>query len=49
MEIRDGDRRVELLTTGGRLARRIGREIRKAYHGTVSFTWSEDADTLRVT
>jgi len=49
MEIRDGDRCVELLTTDGKLAQRIGREIRKAYQGSVSFKWSEDADLLRVT
>ncbi len=49
MEIRDGDRCVELLTTDGKLAQRIGREIRKAYQGTVSFKWSEDADLIRVT
>jgi NMD protein affecting ribosome stability and mRNA decay len=49
MEIRDGDRFVELLTTDGKLAQRIGREIRKAYQGSVSFKWAEDADLLRVT
>ena len=49
MEIRDGDRCVELLTTDGKLAQRIGREIRKAYQGSVSFKWSEDADLMRVT
>lgn len=49
MGIRDGDRYVELLTTDGKLAQRIGREIRKAYQGTVSFKWSEDADLIRVT
>jgi hypothetical protein len=49
MEIRDVDGCVELLTTDGKLAQRIGREIRKAYRGTVAYKWSEDADLVRVT
>ncbi len=49
MEIRDGDDCVEVLTTEAKLAQRIGREIRKACHGNVSYKWSEDADILRVT
>ena len=49
MEIRDGRDGVELLTTDEKLAQRIGREIRKACRGTVSFKWSEDANLLRVT
>lgn len=48
MEIRDGDERVEILTTDEKLAQRIGREIRKAYRGTVSYKWSEDANLIRV-
>jgi len=48
MEIREGDGRVEILTTDGKLAQRIGREIRKACHGTASYKWSEDASLLRV-
>lgn len=48
MEIRDGGESVEILTTDEKLAQRIGREIRKAYHGTVSYKWSEDANLVRV-
>lgn len=49
MEIRDRDETVELLTTDEKLAQRIGREIRKACRGAVSYKWSEDANLLRVT
>jgi len=48
MEIREGDGRVEILTTDEKLAQRIGREIRKAYQGSVSYKWSEDANLVRV-
>jgi len=48
MAIRDGGGSVEILTTDEKLAQRIGREIRKAYHGTASYKWSEDANLLRV-
>jgi len=48
MGIRDGDESVEILTTDEKLAQRIGREIRKAYHGTASYKWSKDANLLRV-
>jgi len=48
MEIREWGEGVELLTTDEKLAQRIGREIRKACHGTVSYKWSEDANLLRV-
>jgi NMD protein affecting ribosome stability and mRNA decay len=48
MDIRDGGESVEILTTDEKLSQRIGREIRKAYHGTASYKWSEDANLLRV-
>lgn len=48
MGIRDGEESVEILTTDEKLAQRIGREIRKAYQGTVSYKWSEDANLARV-
>ena len=48
MAIREGDESVEILTTDEKLAQRVGREIRKAYQGTVSFKWSEDANLVRV-
>ena len=48
MAIREGDGSVEILTTDEKLAQRVGREIRKAYQGTVSYKWSEDANFVRV-
>jgi hypothetical protein len=48
MGIRDEDESVVILTTDEKLAQRIGREIRKAYQGTVSYKWSEDANLVRV-
>ena len=48
MAIRERDGSVEILTTDEKLAQRIGREIRKAYQGTVSYKWSEDANVVRV-
>jgi len=49
MGLREADDGVEILTTDEKLAQRIGREIRKACHGTVAYKWSEDANLLRVT
>ncbi len=48
MEIRDRNGGVEILTTDEKLAQRIGREVRKAYQGIVSYKWSEDASLVRV-
>ena len=48
MAIRERDGGVEILTTDEKLAQRIGREIRKAYQGAVSYKWSEDANLVRV-
>jgi NMD protein affecting ribosome stability and mRNA decay len=48
MAIREGDGSVEILTTDEKLAQRVGREIRKAYQGSVSYKWSEDANLVRV-
>ncbi|MBE0606003.1 MAG: ATPase [Deltaproteobacteria bacterium] len=48
MEIREGGEKVEILTTDEKLSQRIGREIRKAYRGSVSYKWSEDANLVRV-
>ena len=48
MDIREGDESVEILTTDEKLGQRIGREIRKAYQGSVSYKWLEDANLLRV-
>jgi NMD protein affecting ribosome stability and mRNA decay len=48
MAIREMDGSVEILTTDEKLAQRVGREIRKAYQGTVSYKWSEDANFVRV-
>ena len=49
MGLREGDDGVEILTTDEKLAQRIGREIGKAFRGTVGYKWSEDANLLRVT
>jgi NMD protein affecting ribosome stability and mRNA decay len=49
MGLKEGDDGVEILTTDEKLAQRIGREIRKAFRGTVDFKWSEDANLIRVT
>jgi len=48
MDIREGNGSVEILTTDEKLAQRIGREIRKAYQGTATYKWSEDANLVRV-
>jgi len=48
MSVREGDESVEILTTDEKLAQRIGREVRKAYRGAVSYKWSEDASLVRV-
>jgi hypothetical protein len=48
MAIGEADGSVEVLTTDEKLAQRIGREIRKAYQGAVSYRWSEDANLVRV-
>jgi hypothetical protein len=48
MAIREGDGSVEILTTDEKLAQRIGWEVRKAYQGTVTYKWSEDANLVRV-
>ena len=40
---------MEILTTDEKLAQRIGREIRKAFRGTLDYKWSEDANLLRLT
>jgi NMD protein affecting ribosome stability and mRNA decay len=49
MELREGADGMEILTTDEKLAQRIGREIRKAFRGTLAYKWSEDASLLRVT
>jgi NMD protein affecting ribosome stability and mRNA decay len=49
MGLRESDGELEILTTDEKLAQRIGREIRKAFRGTVAYKWSEDASLLRVT
>jgi len=49
MGIRESDGELEILTTDEKLAQRIGREIRKAFRGSVEYKWSEDANLLRLT
>lgn len=48
MEIREDGSSLELLTTDGKLAQRIGREVRKACAGTLAYKRSEDTKLLRV-
>jgi len=40
--------RMEITTTDEKLAQRIGRQVRKACGGAVSYKWSEDSKLLRV-
>jgi hypothetical protein len=39
---------LEVTTTDEKLAQRIGRELRKACGGTVSYRWSHNDKVLRV-
>lgn len=49
MSIReDGYGNIIISTTNEKLAQRLGREIKKAFHGSVSYHWSHDNKLLRV-
>ncbi len=48
MSISEEDGRLEITTTDEKLAQRIGRELRKACGGTVSYGWSHNDKFLRV-
>jgi NMD protein affecting ribosome stability and mRNA decay len=40
---------IDILTTNERLAQRIGKALHRAYHGVVSYAWSQDTKLARVT
>ena len=48
MSLSDENGRIEITTTDEKLAQRIGRELRKACGGTVSYGWSHNNKFLRV-
>ncbi len=48
ISVTERDGRTEITTTDEKLAQRIGRQVRKACGGTVSYKWSEDSKLLRV-
>ncbi len=48
IHIREGRGMVEVETTTEKLAQRIGREVKKAYHGDLSYLWSHDVKLVRV-
>ena len=48
MSISEENGRLEITTTDEKLAQRIGRELRKACGGTVSYGWSHNDKFLRV-
>lgn len=49
ISVSEREGRMEITTTDEKLAQRIGREVRKACGGIVSYKWSEDSKLLRVT
>jgi len=49
MSIREnGHGGVVISTTNEKLAQRLGRAIKKAFHGTVAYGWSHDNKLVRV-
>jgi len=48
MSLSDENEQIEITTTDEKLAQRIGRELRKACGGTVSYGWSHNNKFLRV-
>ncbi len=44
----DGYGNIIISTTNEKLAQRLGREIKKAFHGRISYHWSHDNKLLRV-
>jgi hypothetical protein len=49
IEIRPSADGLDLTTTSEALAHRIGRELVKAFHGRVRYTWSDGERLLRAT
>ncbi len=48
VRITEGDTELRVTTTNEKLAQRIGRALRKAYQGEVSYKWSTDTKYARV-
>ncbi|OGP16815.1 MAG: hypothetical protein A2V21_305525 [Deltaproteobacteria bacterium GWC2_55_46] len=48
MEIKRFDGRIEVKTTTGKLAQRIGRILQKTYDGEITYKWSVDTKLARV-
>ncbi len=48
MEDRESDGTITVTTTDEKLAQRIGREVRKAFRGSLEYRWSEDDKVVRV-
>lgn len=48
IRVQESSSSVEIETTTGTLAQRIGRAVEKAYHGTLSYQWSHDEKLVRV-
>jgi hypothetical protein len=46
--VKDHGNFVEIRTTSDRFAQRIGKELRRAYKGEVTYQWSRDDTFLRV-
>ncbi|MDO8683825.1 MAG: BCAM0308 family protein [Armatimonadota bacterium] len=48
MDIETVNAGMDVLTTNERLAQRIGKALHRAYHGEVSYNWSQDTKLARV-
>lgn len=48
IKVKENKNNVEVETTSGVLAQRIGRAIEKAYHGTLCYIWSKKEKLVRV-
>jgi hypothetical protein len=48
MAVTEEDGTVRVTTTDEKLAQRIGREVRKAFRGSLEYRWSEDDKLVRV-
>ncbi len=48
MDIETSESNLVIMTTNEKLAQKIGRAVKKAYHGEVEYKWSEDDKLVRV-
>lgn len=44
----NGGGKIEIATTNEKLAQRLGRSLKKAFHGDVTYRWSHDNKLVRV-